>query len=617
MLLGLFLLICGAKWWLIDRFGNATPYMDEWDHEVDIIEGYLEHTLSPMQFFNNQNEHRIAFTQALVYFLFRANKQWDPILQMVAQVPVEALAIAALVGTAGKFMSGLGKAALAAFAAGLSILPFGWENTLWGDQSCFYFMRLLGVLTIWLCWRYKALTPRWWLGVSVAIASLYTMAGGVFSIGAVIAFLMLRLRLERGKDWKRQLAGIAILAAIVVFGLATTPNVAAPSKMVASDSKSFFAALSGILSWPCSSHWACFMIQAPLILLGLIIFLLGVPFDDGRWYVIVTGAAFWIHALATSCLRVAGWDASRYRDSWSMLVIVQCACLYFLHRSLGERLRFIVYPIAAVWILVCFGGLLDKAVNLWPLELTNQYASILEMENNVREYLATGDATHLDGQIPYPHKPRLLQRLNLPHIRSVLPSNLISQNPPLTPAKQQAGSGGGFVQNGYPPAMHPLDGIVFGSYGKRQTESKNGISFYFKVPRGTQQVDLEVAGYPNARAIHLKVEEPHGVSYSIAPPLDPGMNWESVTVGLNPKSTFFKISAKDQSDSEWLAFSMPVISIGGSPGKWARSLARDSSYVIDVGLMLLVLGGLGCMREGRLREADGGQGKDELALESP
>ena len=189
MLLGLFLLICGAKLWLINRYGNATPYWDEWAHEVKVIKAYLEGTLSPMLFFELHNEHRIAFTQALILLLFRANKQWDPILQMVAQVPLFAMAVVIFVSRVGTFMSGLGKAVLAGFAGFLGILPFAWEYTLWGDQSCFYFSLLFGIAVIWLCWRHEALSLRWSLGALLAFASLFALASGVFYVIAVTAFL--------------------------------------------------------------------------------------------------------------------------------------------------------------------------------------------------------------------------------------------------------------------------------------------------------------------------------------------------------------------------------------------------------------------------------------------
>jgi hypothetical protein len=63
MLIGLFVLICGARLWLINSFGNATPFWEEWDTEVKVIKAYAEGTLTPMLFFERQNEHRIALTR--------------------------------------------------------------------------------------------------------------------------------------------------------------------------------------------------------------------------------------------------------------------------------------------------------------------------------------------------------------------------------------------------------------------------------------------------------------------------------------------------------------------------------------------------------------------------
>ena len=176
-------------------------------------------------------------------------------------------------------------------------------------------------------------------------------------------------------------------------------------------------------------------------------------------------------------------------------------------------------------------------------------------------------------------------------MRPVLPSNLVSTNAPLSPVTQKS-IRGGFVQNGYSPRTPRLDKAILGSYGRREDQPRSGITLQFKVPRGTQGIDLQVAGYPNAGGIALKVEEHHQASYSIAPSLDPGDNWQTISVRLNPKSTSFKISAKDQSDGAWLAFSMPTVSNGHAPGQWARLLANNSFYFLASGLVLLLLGGL-------------------------
>jgi len=594
MLLGLFLMICGAKLWLINHFGNATPFLDEWDTEAKLIKAYVEGAFSPMQLFESHNEHRSAFTQMLLLLLFRANKQWDPILLMVGQAPVCALGIVVFVSLVGTFMSGLGRAALAGFAACVGILPFGWSNTLWSGQSCFYFMSLFGILVVWSCWRYEALTWRWWLGALLALAGLFTMAGGVFSIIAVTVFLTARLIVERGKEWKRQMAGIAILAAIAAFGVAITP--ATGSEFITPGFKASLWALTGVLSWPCNVHWACVIIQAPLVVLTLVCVFRRVPFSDGRWFVVIAGAVFWIQALATAYRRYTFWATSRYCDSWSMLLIIICASLYFLRNSLGERCQLPFHLFAAVWLSAFGYGILDRSVNLLPVQLTDKRSLMLEMENNVREYLITGNPAYLRGKIPLPSPEMLKQILSANSIRRVLPPNLINPNPPLSPSNQVRAADG-FVENGYSGGTPPLDKAVLGSFRKTGLKSEGNIAVKFTVPRGTEEINLQVAGYPNVKGIELRVKESRGASYNISPPFDPGDNWQTVLVHLHPKSTFFNIYAKDRSEAAWLAFSMPTISSGHAPGRWARVLAGNSFYFIDIGFVLMALGAAGSVRE--------------------
>jgi len=176
-------------------------------------------------------------------------------------------------------------------------------------------------------------------------------------------------------------------------------------------------------------------------------------------------------------------------------------------------------------------------------------------------------------------------------IRSVLPSNLINPDPPLTPVKVEETTGE-FVASGYPPAVPPMYKPVFGSYGAGGLKSKGGITFDFDVPRGTHQIDLQIAGHPNVRGITFKVEGRHGLSYDSALPIEPVLNWQTIWISLDPKAESLKITAKDQSDGAWIAFSMPSVSTGGFPGRWARSLAQHFFYLIDAGLVLLVLGAI-------------------------
>ena len=609
MLVGLFVLICGARLWLINSLGNATPFWDEWDTEVKVIKAYAEGTLTPMLFFESQNEHRIALTQALVLLLFCADKKWDPILQMVAQAPLYAFSIVLFVALAGRYMSRLGETALAGFAACVGVEPFGWKNTLWGIMSCFYLLILLGIAVIWLCWRYEVFSRRWCSGAVVALASLFTMAGGLFAIVVITGFLALRMICERRKDWKTWLAGVAVLAAICVFGVAITP-LHAVDNYVAKNFVEFFWALTGILSFPCGAHWACIIIQAPLIALVLVTLFRRVSFGDGRWFVILIAASFWMQALVVAYKRCGLWDASKYTDFWGMLLLVNCASLYFLHRHAGRTGP--VYPFAALWLALCMYGAIDQAEHILPRQIMEFHADQLEEESNARQYLATGDPIYLQGKIPFETPELMREMLGSETIRRVLPSNLINSNPPLIPAKQNA-SASGFVENDYPRGVAALNKTVFGSYG---IKSKSGIVLSFEAPHGARAVDLQVAGYPNARGMTLRVEERHGVAQDIVPPLDSGTNWQTISVRLDPGSSSFKIVAKDQSDGSWLAFSLPSVSTGGFPGRWARVIAQDFFHFIDLGLVLLVVGGIANLAGTASDNADGGKGDDKLSLVS-
>jgi hypothetical protein len=80
MLLGMFFCIWGAKLWVINRYGNSAPYLDQWHGEGTAIKAYVEGALSPAQFFEAHNEHRVAFTRLLSLLLICGNKQWDNIL---------------------------------------------------------------------------------------------------------------------------------------------------------------------------------------------------------------------------------------------------------------------------------------------------------------------------------------------------------------------------------------------------------------------------------------------------------------------------------------------------------------------------------------------------------
>jgi len=381
-----------------------------------------------------------------------------------------------------------------------------------------------------------------------------------------------------------------VLASITAFGVAITP-LHAVDQYVATSLRAFLWALTGVLSWPCTPHWAFLIIQAPLVALVILTLWKRIPFDDIRWFLVVVALFFGMQALMVAYKRCGIWDASKYTDFWGVLLLVNCASLYFLLQP--SRWRFVIYPFAALWFGACICGAFYQAVDILPRQIEDFHSDQLETENNARDYLSTGNPIYLQGKIPFESPDAMKATLASNTVRQILPSNLVNPYQPLSPVRKEIV--GGFTQSGYPSRLPLLNKLGFGSYGGNGAASKSTITLHFKAPRGAREINLQVAGYPNAPGMTLRVDESHGKSFNLIPPVDPGNNWQTISVRLGRKSSTFKIVAKDRTDGAWLALSLPSVSTDGLPARLARSLASGFAYFIGVGIVLLILGGLGSL----------------------
>ena len=69
-------------------------------------------------------------------------------------------------------------------------LPFGWENSLAGFQSQFYFLLVFSLLTLWLLGLHPPESARWWCGAAAAVMALFTLASGFLAAAAVFALVL-------------------------------------------------------------------------------------------------------------------------------------------------------------------------------------------------------------------------------------------------------------------------------------------------------------------------------------------------------------------------------------------------------------------------------------------
>ena len=569
LLAGLFLLILGARLWFIHHFGLSVIFEDDWPLQGDLFRRDVEGHLSLGYLVSSYHGHRMLLPRLFWLGLFRANgRQWDPLVFMVAQAPFYALGITLLVALYGKRMNCLGSAALAVFAAAIGMIPFGWENAVFGCNVQFQLFTLFGILSIWFCWRHDALSWRWWIGAFLALSNLFVLGGGVFPTLATTIFLILGAVMEPARRNARNLAGIVILLAIVALGVAFAYS--RHTRVVSFIQ--FMRSFATILAWPDYPNWnRCFVIQAPLVLLAAFLLIKRAPVSDGRWLPVIVGSSFWIQAAATVHQRLLHLQASRYNDCWTLLSISIAACLYFLAETLGPRRRCYLI-IVLIWGFTFLRGAMDAAFFELPREIAHDRRDRLVMDSSIRRYLRTGDKTCIAGENS--------EYITPPSIRGILPPDLMNANAPLVSAQERYAKD----EETYPLFCRQWDlgKPVYGFFNKNVGPVPKAIKLRFNVPKGTREVNMLVAGN-----VDFDVNR-----YHIEPLFDSGM-WKPISVEINPKATYFDISATGNA-LEGMAFSAPAISTRHTLGLWARDIVGDCAHdtysrIMWLGLVLMAV----------------------------
>src|SRR6185295_14152935 len=214
MLLGCSLLLAaiGAKFWIIGRYANATPFWDQWDGEAAAVYvPFFDSTLRFADLLEPHNEHRLLVSRLLGLALTAANGLWDPIIQMMANALIHVgfgLAVIA------RFHRSLDDDAFAGLAIGLLlilVLPFASESVLMGFQTHFYAFLLLGFVAVTTIAGRPAFSPGWLAGAAMAFAAFFTLACGALVALAAGLVVLARLALSVTSGWREWL-GAALLA---------------------------------------------------------------------------------------------------------------------------------------------------------------------------------------------------------------------------------------------------------------------------------------------------------------------------------------------------------------------------------------------------------------------
>ena len=443
-LAALFLVVSGARLWIIDSIGSLVPYSDQWAVEGwTLFKPFLLGHLDWSNFFAAHNEHRVLFTRLLAFGLFRANGMWDPRLEMV----VNALIVA---GTATLIASlalrEIGRAwwrLVILMAAVVWSLPYGAQNTTWGFQSCFYFLLLFSFLALWGLSHGAPFTARWWIGLASAALACLDLASGLLAGLAVAAMRSLAIALDRRQwrtHWLTLLAGLAC-AAMAILLVHQAPGMI----MLRAQGPGFFLEyLMKCLSWPSNRHYAFLLFQAPFaaVAWGLVREKGSGP---GRCFILALGIWWALQAGALAYGRAGNGIGilSRYTDILALgflgsflALLVEWPPVRFWIRccwptpdSTSERSETFLlqanFWLRFAWAVLAIGGLVHCTDYDRRKTLPQMRRSKIEQVRRCRAYVESGDPAvfrNLSDPLDIPlWKPDMLAKyLDDPQVRSTL-----------------------------------------------------------------------------------------------------------------------------------------------------------------------------------------------------
>ncbi len=592
LLLALFLLVTGARLWLVQNYSTSLPYADQWDGEAAaVLKPWAEGNLPPRNFLLPHNEHRIVLTRALLLGLFAGNGQWDPQLEMAVNAALcgafAALMSGALIRVFGARWRWLAVAAVAVYATP----PFGWENTLGGFQSQNYFLVIFSLAAVWGLALYKTGSFPWWLGLAGVALACLSMGSGFLAAAAVLALLAARMVRERRLPaWREGLTAV-VCVGVVAAGWLTRVEVPAHAVLRATSPGAFVSAFCRFAAWPWyGGEWWVLPMVAPLLLLAARYFRTPHPDGQKRRVELLLAVGVWAilqtAALAYSRDGHGAPPACRYMDLLAVLPLTNALALALLLTATrpGTVARPLAAGAALLWLGLLGGGLWNETRRDFQNWLPDHLAAQLRGEANVRGYLATHDFRHYladppPDDVPFPVPERLAGLLDDPTIHAFLPADVRA---PL-PVRLTAGSA--FVPDGFPPAMQAVPWVGgWGSYGRGVGTSEAVIPGPSGASPALPFLQFRFAGdlgEPHLSFVLGDAAGGHSVDWR--PARVPRERWR-IDYLRRPGAGDLRLKASAADAGKWFAFTAPVEV--GAWSYWAGFGLRRGGVICEVGVGL-------------------------------
>jgi len=578
LVLALFLIVFGSKLAVIDRFGSDLPNWDQWDAEgAQVFLPYFQHRLGFLDFFTPHNEHRVACTRALALGLLVLNGQWDARLECVVNAALHSALALAIFLYGRTLISRRWHGVWFAIVAALTAPPIAWQNVLGGFHSQQYFLLWFSLAALAWLLTAPSWTGRWWGGVACAGLALFSMGSGL--LAAAVAAAVLGISDRPRAVWRRH--GATLVACLLVFaaGWVLRVEVSQNEPMKAHSLADFGLAFWRSLQWPVGFYaLLAVLVWLPWIRLGWLCWRQRNRVDPRLRVIFAAGLWVILQFAATAYGRGAngGWPASRYLDTVDVGLLVNALALLLAFSPVSAP-RWRIWLRAAVvasWFGVVGYGEWQHVVQMFDVELPTVRTEMRERELNTRAYLATGDARHLDHDIPYPGKDGLIERLSHPEIRAILP---VSVRPPIA-LDGMSNPPSAFVRDGVAdPTPRLAEYRTWGSFTPAGAAAQGEWRSAPIIRPTLSYWKIEVAGYLGQPGLSLElISLTTGmVLATVVPTPLPRESWCAAYV--RALDTAAVLVARDASASQWFAFSEPVEM--GRFSYWAWRLATGGRFI--------------------------------------
>jgi hypothetical protein len=431
-----FLVVLLTDWVVVGAAGTDVPFQDQWDvHGRRLLAAAADGSFRLADLGAAHSEHRIVWTNALALLLFRANGQWDPLVELIVvgllRAAVAALVFALVIGR----MSARGRV-LAAAAVMLGFAPLtAWHNVLWGFQTSVPFVLGFALLALFFLSDPQIRPPRLAWGVTMAIAAALAMGPGLLLAAALAPVLVLQ-RVETGR-WS--LPRVATVAGLAVCALMLAPAASGPDPLTAVTAGEFGRALGRSLGWPHTAQpWAAILVNLPLVLAvggRAIRHRRSAAGED-----FVTAVAAWVVLIGLASAWRRGGSAewlfgapSRYADLLVLLPLANLWLAAVLVKEAGQPRVALVRSLAVAWslfLLIGWAGLSREMLTRIILPRARDRDAPVRL---MQDYQRTRSPAVYAGQprllVPHPTLAVVQTVLDDPRLRGRLPPSLQPDRP--------------------------------------------------------------------------------------------------------------------------------------------------------------------------------------------